>query len=162
MTKLVRRLDHVSLRTADIARSIDFYVGVLGLPIRASGVIRDGGSETLTAQHSIPFADLDLGDGQTVELLQLETSESNEPIDRPFPGRAHVSFVTPDVHAAYRAVADAGAPTSAPPTVLTEPGFWYGCTAFYARDPDGHTIEFIERPASDPRAVEDSSLDDTR
>lgn len=154
MTSHVHRLDHVSLRTIDITRSLEFYVGVLGMTIRAQGVIDDGGSEALTAQHSIPFADLDLGDGQTVELLQLKTTESNEPADRPWPGRAHLSLVTLDVHAAHHAITRAGAPASGQPTVITEPGFWNQCIVFYTRDPDGHTIELIERPADTKPAAD--------
>lgn len=61
-------------------------------------------------------------------------------------GRTHLSLLTLDAHAAHRAITQTGAPASGPPTVMTEAGFWNGCVVFYARDPDGHTIEFIKRP----------------
>jgi catechol 2,3-dioxygenase-like lactoylglutathione lyase family enzyme len=149
MTRHVRRLDHVSLRVGDLATSLGFYRDLLGIPVRAHGVLDGGGSEQLTAQTAIPFADLDLGSHQTLELLQLATEEDLEPADRAWPGRAHVSFVTDDVHAAHAALTGAAAPTSGAPTTMLEPGFWHGASVFYARDPDGHTIELVERPHDD-------------
>lgn len=148
MTRHAHRLDHVSLRTSDLARSLAFYTDLLGIPVRARGVLDGGGSEELTDQTKIPFADLDLGDGQTLELLQLATDEDAEPSDRPWPGRMHVSFVTDDVSAAHAALIAAGATVSGQPETMTEPGFWNGAVVFYTRDPDGHTVEFIERNAS--------------
>jgi catechol 2,3-dioxygenase-like lactoylglutathione lyase family enzyme len=149
VTRHARRLDHASLRTADLARSLAFYRDLLGLPVRAQGVLDEGGSELLTDQKGIPFADLDLGAHQTLELLQLATDETAEPTGRPWPGRMHVSFVTDDIEAAHAALSAAGTPTSGPPTTMTEAGFWHGAAVFYARDPDGHTIELIEHAHPD-------------
>lgn len=145
MTPHARGLDHVSLRVADLGRSLQFYRDLLGIPVRDQGLLDHGGSEALTSQSGIPYADLDLGRRQTLELLQLATQETPEPAERPWPGRVHVSFTTDDAHAAHAALS-ATAPVSGPPTTMTEQGFWHGAVVFYFRDPDGHTVELIERP----------------
>lgn len=146
MTPHVRGLDHVSLRTTDLERSLVFYRDLLGIPVRDRGVLEHGGSDVLTDQTGVPYADLELGGHQTLELLQLTTDENPEPAARPWPGRTHVSFTTGDAHAAHAALMAADVPLSGAPTTMTEDGFWRGAVVFYARDPDGHTIELIGRP----------------
>ena len=38
---------------------------------------------------------------------------------------------------------------------MTEAGSWNGCIISYAHDPDGHTIEFIQRPTTaEPAGIE--------
>ena len=68
----VTGLHHASLTVADLDRSLHFYRDLLGVPVREQV---DAAAETFTAvsgeaaQH-VRIADLDLGDGRVLELIE--------------------------------------------------------------------------------------------
>ena len=93
------------------------------------------------------FADLSLGDGRALELIEF-TSEEVTPVDANFydPGSGHLSLRVASAAETHAALVAAGAPVRSEPVELTEPGYWFGARCFYAADPDGVTVEIIERP----------------
>ena len=142
-------LDHVSVSCADIERSLAFYHGVLGIPVRDRGRMEGGElSAVLGADAAAEYADLELGEGRTLELVAYERP-AGSPLatEVHLPGSGHLSLRVDDVEAAAAAVRSAGFRTTSPaPVALPNPGFWHGARLIYSIDPDGVTVELIEWP----------------
>ena len=119
----VRSINHVSLLVADTRRSLDFYHGLLGLPVNDSRPDLD-----------FPGAWLQVGDGQ-IHLLELpESGQSREP--RQHGGR--------DYHLAMNVTS-----LDEVVQVLETAGIAYtrsrsGRKALFCRDPDGNALELVE------------------
>jgi catechol 2,3-dioxygenase-like lactoylglutathione lyase family enzyme len=142
------RLDHVSITTADLVRSIAFYRDVLGLELTATGEAAEPELSDLVglAGVRVRYAELSLGRTQILELLEYETP-TDVPLDiRPNrPGATHLAFAVPDLIPVKARLDAANATVSKDVVTLTEEGEWNGVRTLYARDPDGVTIELVER-----------------
>jgi catechol 2,3-dioxygenase-like lactoylglutathione lyase family enzyme len=151
----VSSLDHVGLTVQDLDRSIQFYCTVLNCVVRERAVIAGAEVETLTGVPGavIHTADLQLSCGGLLELLQYLGPSRTVLIQRRFEaGHSHIAFRVDDVDRARIRALSAGALDCSPPVTLNEPGSsWDRARVCYARDPDGRTIEFVERPAPIPR-----------
>jgi catechol 2,3-dioxygenase-like lactoylglutathione lyase family enzyme len=141
-------LDHVSVTTADLARSVAFYRDVVGLPLLGSGEAAEPELSTLLGMEDVRlrWAELDLGGGQILELIEYVTP-TGEPLDvrANRPGAGHIGLAVEDFDAVHSRLVEAGAMTSERPVVLTEDGDWKGTRSLYARDPDGVAIEVVAR-----------------
>ena len=145
----VRGLDHVSVTCADLDRSLAFYHGVLGIPVRDRGELAGPEIDAVLGVQGVDgaFADLELGEGRTLELLEYR-HPSGAPADSAVhrPGGGHLALRVDDVDALAARLRHAGfAPGSA--ATLDEPGsFWHGARLLYVQDPDGAVVELIQRP----------------
>ncbi len=145
-----RRLDHVSVTVADLDRSLAFYHGLLEMPILGRGEERGGEVETITGLHDawFKYADLDAGTGQLLELLQY-LSPAGVP-HRPNladPGSGHLGIRVDDLDGLLRRVRESGLTPRSAPVVLSGPAWWAGARCVYLADPDGVTVELVERPS---------------
>jgi len=143
------RLDHVSVTCADLDRSISFYRDVLGLAFLGRG---ESDGEDMSQITGLPgvrllWAELDLGGGQLLELLEYTSplggairQQTNEP------GSGHIGLAVDGIDALYRRLVDAGATVRSEPVAISEAGDWNGVRSMYVLDPDGVTIELVERP----------------
>jgi glyoxylase I family protein len=140
-------LDHVSVTCADLDVSIAFYRDVIGLPLLGRGGI-DGEELATLVGHpgaSALWAELALGGGQILELLQYQSPVEEEMRPRPWrAGATHIGLAVEKLDPVLGRVRDAGAEVSETVT-LDEPG-WEGVRCVYASDPDGISIELVERP----------------
>jgi lactoylglutathione lyase len=123
--------DYVVLVVSDLDRSLEFYVGTLGLAL---------------GHRSGLYAQLDTGPTR-LALYQREGMEgtlgrSLAPPDPAAPG-FEIGFKVPDVDAAYAELVAAGAEPVGPP--VDRP---WGQRTAYVRDPDGHLIELVDAPAT--------------
>jgi len=147
----VNRIDHVGLTVQDLDRSIRFYCLVLDCVVLERGVITGAEVEVLTGVPDavIHTADLQLPDGGMLELLQYLGPARTLLVQRRYEaGHSHIAFGVPDVDAARTRALAAGVADCSPPVTLNEPGSsWDQVRVCYATDPDGRTIEFVERPA---------------
>jgi catechol 2,3-dioxygenase-like lactoylglutathione lyase family enzyme len=147
-------IDHAGLTVGDLDRSIRFYGSVLGCIVQERGVIGGAEVETLTGVPGavIHTADLKLPSGDMLELLQYVVPDRQVLVQRRFDaGHSHIAFTVGDVDAARMRALSAGALDCSLPVTLQEPGSsWDGVRVCYAVDPDGRTIEFVERPAQSP------------
>jgi catechol 2,3-dioxygenase-like lactoylglutathione lyase family enzyme len=67
-------------------------------------------------------------------------------------GHSHIAFAVDDVDAARKRALSAGAADCSLPVTLNEPGSsWDRARVCYALDPDGRTIEFVERSTPLPK-----------
>lgn len=122
----VRGLDHVSVTVADLDRSLAFYRDLLGLRVRETGEEEGGQMATIVGYPGVRFrfADVELGDGRILELLQYL-----QPVGTPItqrtcdPGSGHIAFLVDDIDEAYAELVGAGVTVrSAPVTIEAHPG----------------------------------------
>jgi catechol 2,3-dioxygenase-like lactoylglutathione lyase family enzyme len=150
----VSSLDHIGLTVGDLDRSIQFYCTVLDCVVRERAVIKGAEVETLTGIPGavIHTADLNLSCGGMLELLQYSEASRTVLAQRRFdPGHSHIAFTVDDVDATRMRALGAGALDCSLPVTLNEPGSsWDQARVCYALDPDGRTIEFVERSTRRP------------
>jgi catechol 2,3-dioxygenase-like lactoylglutathione lyase family enzyme len=153
-TELARRvkvsgLDHVSVTCGDLDASIAFYADVLGLEVAARGESNDREIALMMGldRVRIRWADVDLGDGTTLELVQF-LDPTGSPVSKSLwdPGAAHIGLQVDDIDATHARLREAQVRVVSKPVRLTEQGSWYGAKVLYAVDPDGTWIELVERP----------------
>jgi lactoylglutathione lyase len=147
--------NHIGVTVSDLARSIAFYRDLLGF-----NVTYERGEVTadyMPRLVGIPGARLKIA-GLDVPGLHVDLVEYIEPRGATAGGstsdvgNVHIGFTVDDLWAAYRRLVAAGVqfksqPVS--PTVGPNQGGW----AVYFVDPDGVTLEMIQRPGqSDDRA----------
>ena len=119
----ISSINHVSLLVADTRRSLDFYHGLLGLPLDDSRPDLD-----------FPGAWLQVGAGQ-IHLLELpEYGQSREP--RQHGGRDHhLAMNVTGLDEVVQALEKAG---------IAYTRSRSGRKALFCRDPDGNALELVE------------------
>ena len=111
----VRRLDHTSLRITDLARSRDFYEGLLGL-------------------HTAPRPDLGFpGTWYDVGGAQLHLIQQRKMFDDIDPTDPHLALEVADVEEVKRTLDARGVPY-----------LHFGGPQLWIRDPDGNVVEICE------------------
>lgn len=144
-------LDHVSVTTADLDRSLGFYESLLHLEVLGRGELEGDDIEGVTGIDGAraKWADLDLGNEQVLELVQFVAPRGRALRQRPFdPGSGHLAVAVRDTSELYARLAGAGFTPHGRIVSITEPGYWNGARCFYVSDPDGVTVEIIERARS--------------
>jgi diaminopimelate decarboxylase len=147
---VARTIDHVSVTCTSIERSLMFYRDGLGLAVLQCGAETD---ERIGAVLALPgarlhFADLALGDGTVVELLEYQSPPGRALRPQPNdPGAAHVALVVDDIDEALRRLRTHGFPSRSSPVLLNDhDGRWKDVRIAYVHDPDGFIIELIQQP----------------
>ena len=142
--------NHVGLTVSDLARSIAFYRDLLGFNV---GYERgEVTAEYMPRLVGIPGARLKIA-GLDLPGLHLDLIEYLAPKGAALAGptsnvgNIHIGFTVDDLWTAYRSLSAAGVrfksePVS--PTTGPNKGGW----AIYFVDPDGVTLEMIQRPAT--------------
>jgi catechol 2,3-dioxygenase-like lactoylglutathione lyase family enzyme len=119
--------DYIILIVQDLDRALDFYSGVLGLPL---------------GHRSGDYAQLQTGATRlalyTRSAMAKILGTSLEPPAANAPG-FEIGFKVADVDAAFAELIARGASPAAPPTDR----FW-GQRTGYIRDPDGHLVELAQ------------------
>lgn len=143
-------LNHVSVTTADLDRSLAFYSDLLGLSILDSGRTTSRELEQIIGLGPVDlrWAEIDLGSGQFLELFEyiaprgqaFESATSDS-------GTVHIALTVNHIDTLYARLTDAGVTTRSAPVELRS-GDWKGARAVYTLDPDGVTVELIEFPPS--------------
>lgn len=137
----VQSIGHIGVPVSDMDRSLRFYHDLLGLEIISS---REVSGERVSSGVQVPNAQikitlLDAGNTR-IELLQYLS-----PIGKGFDrqnndvGSMHLTFEVADLQATYDLLQEHRVPCNTPPFPSSFPP---GTGWFYARDPDGMTVEF--------------------
>lgn len=141
--------NHVGLTVSDLARSVGFYRDLLGFHVayergevtaeympRLVGI---SGARLKIVGLGVPGLHLDL-----IEYIEPKGAASAGPTSDV--GNLHIGFSVDDAWAAYRYLSSAGVRfKSEPISPTTGPNM--GGWAVYFVDPDGVTLEMIQRPA---------------
>ena len=123
----VLAMNHVSLLVRDTARALDFYHGLLGLPVDAS-----------RPDLGFPGAFLDAGNAQ-IHLLEL-ASPAAQDANLKHGGRdRHVALEVVDLEAVIAELERTGVAYTLSRS---------GRRALFCRDPDGNAVELVEHTAS--------------
>jgi len=124
------RLLHTMLRVGDLQRSIDFYIGLLGMRLLRT-------TDRPEQKYSLAF--VGYGDESQNAVLELTYNHGIESYEH---GGAfgHIAIGVDDIHGVCARARQAGA------QVVREPGPVKGGTTVIAflQDPDGYKIELIE------------------
>lgn len=146
---------HTGWTVKDLDRSLDFYVGLLGMEIvhKRSQDHPYLGTLVGLPGASIRYAILKLPDGGAVasnhliELIQYLEPQGGEIAPRPCDaGAAHFAFITDDCLAMYERLSSRGVAFANPPVAI-QSGINQGGYGCYLRDPDGFTLELLQPPA---------------
>jgi len=141
---------HVSFTVEDLERSLEFYRDTLGMKLVArmervgEDISRIVGFEN--AHLRIAFLELPRAGGMQLELIEY-VSPRGRPIDRDTcnPGSAHICFNVEDIPSAYEALRGRGVAFKSEPVPI-QTGVNKGGYAVYFLDPDGNTLELVQRP----------------
>lgn len=149
-------LHHIGLSVSNLERSIAFYRDLIGLTVREREEMTGGQLEPVTgvAGSRVRIADLDFGNGLTLELLQYLVPAGGAIHPRPTDaGHIHVGIEIKDLDAVYRRLLDAGASVRVGPSVLKGAGpYWTGARVVNVLDPDGITVELVQMPSPQGRS----------
>jgi catechol 2,3-dioxygenase-like lactoylglutathione lyase family enzyme len=146
----VRGIDHAGISVENLEATLHFYRDLLDLRVTDEG--EDAGPEldAITGLSGVRmrYAELDLGAGQLLEVIEYRTPQGARLEQRqPDPGASHLALRVDDVDALYERLVAAGVPAQGRPTEITAPGAWNGARCVYLEDPDGRTVELVQRPA---------------
>ena len=147
----VRGIDHAGITVASIKAALVFYRDLLGLRVTDEG--EDPGPEldaiTGLSGMRIRYAELDLGGGQLLEVIEYTPPDGGRLFQRPVRHAAppHLALRVDDVDAVCARLLAAGATVPGRPTTISAPGRWNGARCVYVEDPDGRTVELVQRPA---------------
>ncbi|MCB0996710.1 MAG: VOC family protein [Acidimicrobiales bacterium] len=142
------RIYHVNVNCSDLDRSLRFYRDVVGLhtTVRTAPDHQPGGAFGLdVAQWDAWILAGDAGtDGVVLDLLEWQqpTPSGTPPASIATRGFSHLRLGHPDLDALHDALADDGCPALAPPASMSAPE--HTQRSFFARDPDGTLLEFVE------------------
>ena len=129
------RLLHTMLRVANLERSLDFYVNVLGMKLLRRQEYPEG-------EFTLAFVGYGDESEQTVIELTFNWGTDRYELGHGF---GHLAIEVDDVYAAVETLRTRGAP------IVREAGpMQHGSTVIaFVEDPDGYRIELIGRRAAD-------------
>lgn len=148
---MLSRAHHFSITVLDLERSIHWYEDLFGLEV----TLRQRNDNEYTrelvgiddAVLDIAFLALPGSEEIALELIEyVRPKGAVVTLATNSPGVAHVAFVVPDIDEVVRRVASGEGRMVSPP-VEVDQGVNRGTRACYLRDPDGFTVELMQRPA---------------
>jgi len=145
---------HGGITVSDLDRSLDFYVGKLGLELRIRRLYTEREIAEIVAIPEATAWDIAFlripGSDTEIELLEYRGCERRsaraEPCDY---GGGHFALHVDDVQALYEDLSARGVEFRSPGPVEQVTGPRAGGKSLYAHDPDGYIIEFSQPPPSE-------------
>jgi len=144
--------DHTGITVSNLERALAFWQGVLGFEYSHGAHQKGEMAEEITGVRGaeLKLAVLKAPGGHKIELLEYLGSPDRKkhgdlrPCDV---GHIHVALIVDDLDAMLQKVSASGWKAAGQPQML-KGGPNAGKRVVYVRDPDGTTIEFMERPTS--------------
>ncbi len=139
---------HAGITVSDMESSLTFYRDGLSLPVTTDRILDGDYLRTMLALDftEIRVVYLEIPGGGLIELLEYRGIDNRSAAAPPHHfGAGHLClFVDGIDELTARLVSAGGSPRSAPAVDVTK-GPNAGARAIYVRDPDGYSIELIER-----------------
>ena len=139
--------NHTSFTVSDIDRSLAFFRDALGFEVTSKGPRSPSLIQAITgvegAEVLIAYV---RGPGHSIELIEYIKPETRSSV-RPQPcdtGFSHIAYDVDDIDAAIKAARDHSVEPIGS-VIAIDQGPNRGSRVAYLRDPDGITIEFIEK-----------------
>ena len=139
--------NHPSFTVSDLDRSLAFFRDALGFEVTSKGPRNPSLIQAITgvegAEVLIAYV---RGPGHSIELIEYIEPETRSSV-RPRPcdtGFSHIAYDVDNIDAAIQAARDHSVEPIGP-VVAIDQGPNRGSRVAYLRDPDGITIEFIEK-----------------
>jgi lactoylglutathione lyase len=145
----VHGLDHAGITVGSVDAALGFYRDLLGLRVTDQGSDEGPELDAIVGLNGVRmrYAELDLGRGQLLEVIEYLAPGGVPRAQRPCdPGASHIALRVDDVDALCERLAVAGVTIVGRPTTITAPGPWHGARCVYVEDPDGRSVELIQRP----------------
>ncbi|MGE0825262.1 MAG: VOC family protein [Candidatus Binatia bacterium] len=141
---------HVGITVSDMDRAVRFYRDTLGLTMVGDVTFAGDEADTLTGEQQVKlravyFRSPDDQKGAPIELLHfVEPQGGGKPYERlTNPGITEVAFWVKDIEETYADLRAKGVSFYSAPQLFELDG--YRVKAVYFRDPDGTTLELIQR-----------------
>ncbi len=126
------RMLHTMIRVLDLKRSLDFYVGILGMSLLRQKDYPDG---------KFTLAFVGFGPEEETAVIELTHNWDQKEPYQIGTGFGHVALGVADIYATCEKLKTAGAKITRPPGPMK-----HGATVIaFIEDPDGYKIELIER-----------------
>lgn len=140
--------NHTSFTVSNLERTVAFFRDALGFEVTSKAPRDPKAIEHITGVEGSEITVAYVrGPGHSLELIEYSAPPDRGKV-RPRPcdvGFAHVAYDVDDIDAAIGAAAEHGVAAIAPPMTVDK-GPNAGARVAYLRDPDGITIEFIQKP----------------
>jgi len=142
--------DHTGITVSNLERALAFWHDVLGFEYSHGAHQKGKMAEEITGVRGaeLKLAAVKAPGGHKIELLEyLAPPDRKKHVDlRPCDvGHVHIALTVDDLEAVLNTIAASGWKGAGKPQTLTS-GPNAGKRVVYVRDPDGTTIEFMERP----------------
>ena len=141
--------DHTGITVSNLERSLAFWRDVLGFELSHTAHQAGEMASEITgvAGAEIKLAVVKTPGGHKIELLEYLAPPDRTDVDlRPCDvGSVHVALIVDDLDAILSAITASGWKAAGKPQTL-QSGPNAGKRVVYVRDPDGTTIEFMQRP----------------
>jgi lactoylglutathione lyase len=149
MASTVGTLNHVSVTVARLDRALAFYEGLLGLEVLGRGDVAHPHLDEIVGvgPTRIRWAELAIPGGLMLELFEYIEPEGVPLEQRPCdPGAMHICLEVEALDTLVERLHGDGIATRSPAPVRIPLGDWEGYRSIYVIDPDGITVELLERP----------------
>lgn len=151
---MLKDLDHVGFTVSDLDRALSFYRDLLGFELLWERAYEEEYVRSLVAYPGLRLrcAYLKLP-GTTVRLELLEyqmVPRVTVDMHLANPGNAHLCLKVDDIDALYDRLTAAGVKSLSSPVTSTA-GFYKGSKTVYVRDPDGISLQLVERARDEKR-----------
>ena len=147
--------NHFNVTVSDMDRSLGFWSNLLGLELLGRGVVEYPHLDEIVGLEDtrIEWAELALPGGGMIEIFEYHRPLGNAVRPRiPDPGCTHVCLEVQGLDQLVERLQAAGVETRSPQAVSIPFGDWKDVKSIYVRDPDGITVELIEKPTSPPQS----------
>jgi lactoylglutathione lyase len=149
-TWVVTGARHAGITVSDLDRSLEFYVGTLGLELLWRRLYEEREIARIVGVPEATAFDIAMlrapGGDLEVELLEYKGVERQDASSRPCDyGAGHFAFFVDDIDGLYADLAARGIRFRSDGPVEMSAGPNRGAKSLYSLDPDGYVIEFTQR-----------------
>lgn len=145
----VRGFNHFNVSVADMDRSLEFWQGLLELDLLGRGTVRYPHLDEIVglAGTEIEWAELQLPAGGLIELFRYHQPPGERRVHAVNDsGTTHLCLEVDGLDEVVDRLRGGGTPILSDRPVRIPFGDWEGFRCVYVKDPDGITLELVQRP----------------